>query len=304
MQSYKKNESMFLSDMDIQWHPAFYAAAELELSANRADLYFQREYNLSKKPLQIDLLVIRKPDNVRIENEIGSIFRQYNIVEYKSPDDGLSIDDFFKAVGYAYIYKGLGETVDQIPADQLTVSLFRENYPRELFCNLEKYNCSVKRERNGIYYIEGLYIPAQVIVTKELDGQKHRSLKVLSKHAREEDIRGFAEEMQKFTEQGERENVDAVLQVSVAANSDLYDKMTRRFSDMNDAMRWLMRNEIEAGVQQGMRQGMQQGMLKQAKDTAYELCDMGLPVDKIARAVKVSLDTVQGWLDERAALVE
>ena len=41
----------------IQWHPGFCAAAEIELRQNREDLEFHREYNLSKKPLQIDLLI-------------------------------------------------------------------------------------------------------------------------------------------------------------------------------------------------------------------------------------------------------
>ena len=44
----------------IQWHPAFCAAAELELRFNKDDLEFKREYNLSKKPLQMDLLIIEK----------------------------------------------------------------------------------------------------------------------------------------------------------------------------------------------------------------------------------------------------
>ena len=47
-----------------KWHPAFCAAAELELRDNRNDLSFNREYNLSKEPLQIDLLVIKKPPHV------------------------------------------------------------------------------------------------------------------------------------------------------------------------------------------------------------------------------------------------
>lgn len=47
-------------DEKIQWHPAFCAAMELELAENREDLTYQREYNLSKKLLQVDLLIIRK----------------------------------------------------------------------------------------------------------------------------------------------------------------------------------------------------------------------------------------------------
>ena len=50
----------------IQWHPAFCAAAELELRFNKDDLEFKREYNLSKKPLQMDLLIIEKRKGVQI----------------------------------------------------------------------------------------------------------------------------------------------------------------------------------------------------------------------------------------------
>ena len=71
------------SDIKIQWHPGFYAAAELELSDNQDDLLFQTEHNLSRKPLQIDLLIIKKKKNISIKNEIGAIFRGYNIIEYK-----------------------------------------------------------------------------------------------------------------------------------------------------------------------------------------------------------------------------
>lgn len=43
--------------------------------------------------------------------------------------------------------------------------------------------------------------------------------------------------------------------------------------------------------------------MEQAKETAYELRDMGLPDEKIARAVKVSMDTLQEWFTEREALL-
>lgn len=283
-----ENENVTLSDITIQWHPAFCAAAELELSANRADLDFQREYNLSKKPLQIDLLVVEKLDDVSIQNEIGRIFRRYNVIEYKSPGDGMTIDDFFKTVGYACIYKGLGETVDQIPIDQLTVSLFREGYPEELFRSLEKYGLKIKKEFDGVYYIEGLFIPSQIVVTKELESGKHWSLKILSRNALEEDIRGFVEDAQNLTGQGERANVDAVLQVSVSANYKLYEEMKRRYPEMCEAMRRLMQDEIADEVREAEMNGK--------KEMALSLAGMGMPAEKIAEAAKVSLKVVQEWL--------
>ena len=140
------------SNAKLQWHPAFCAAAELELRLNKADLEFKREYNLIKKPLQMDLLIIEKRKNVQIQNEIGRIFRRHNVIEYKSPDDGMTIDDFFKTLGYAYLYKGLGEKVEQIPLEELTISLFRATVPKQLFNKLAGYGYLIEKHVSGIYY--------------------------------------------------------------------------------------------------------------------------------------------------------
>lgn len=53
----------------------------LELAQNRADLIFEKEYNLNTKPLEIDLLVVKKNASVNISNEIGKLFRGHNIME-------------------------------------------------------------------------------------------------------------------------------------------------------------------------------------------------------------------------------
>ena len=198
----------------IQWHPGFCSAAELELIENKTELEFIREYNIGKEPLRIDLLIIKKRPGAVIKNEIGSIFKQHNLLEYKSPDDGFSIDDYYKAIGYACIYKSFGETVDAIPAQEITVSFFRETYPRELIKSL----------------------------MREL--QKHSGFKILSKNAREEDVRRFLETVSGYTKQGDKNNADAVLQVSVMANKKLYQAIRRDFG-MCEALKELMKDEID-----------------------------------------------------------
>ena len=60
------------------------------------------------------------------------------------------IDDLFKTIGYACQYKALGETVDQIPEDQITVSLFRDTYPRRLFKALEESERTITQPYPGI----------------------------------------------------------------------------------------------------------------------------------------------------------
>ena len=144
-----------LEALNISWHPGFYGAAELEFLSNKGDLEFQREYNLSKEPVRMDLLIIKKLSDVRIENERGHIFKKFNVVEYKNPDDALTIDDYYKTVGYACLYKGLGESVDLIPADELTISIFRESCPREMFKAMKKMGLEIEERYPGIYYISG-----------------------------------------------------------------------------------------------------------------------------------------------------
>ena len=122
-----------MNDTKIQWHPGFVAAMDLEFKEDRKNLIFEKEYNLNTKPLEIDLLVIKKESSIPISNEIGRFFRGHNILEYKSPNDHLDIDTFFKTIAYASLYKSYGNTLDEIKADDVTMSIIRETKPAGLF---------------------------------------------------------------------------------------------------------------------------------------------------------------------------
>ena len=254
--------------VNIQWHPGFYGAAELEFITNKGDLEFQREFNLSKEPIRMDLLIIKKLSNVKTKNEIGHIFRKFNVVEYKSHDDALSIDDYYKTVGYACLYKGLGETVDQIPANELTISIFRESYPKEMFEAMKNLGLEIKERYPGIYYISGkqALFDTQVVVTKQLNRETHRTLRVLSKHVKEEDVRAFVEEAVLISEPGDRNNVDAVLQVSVSANKEIYEAIRRCDKVMCEALRELMKEDFEKQEQETRQETKQETLLETIKN--------------------------------------
>ncbi len=253
-----------LEAVNIRWHPGFYGAAELEFLSNKGDLEFQREFNLSKEPIRMDLLIIKKLADVTIQNELGHIFKKFNVVEYKNPDDALSIDDYYKTVGYACIYKGLGETVDQIPAGELTISIFRESYPRELFEAMKNLGLKIKERYPGIYYISGkqAMFDTQVVVTKQLDKKTHSTLRVLSKHVKEEDIRAFIEKAVQMSEPGDRNNADAVLQVSVSANREIYEAIRRCDKAMCDALKELMKEDFEKQERETRQETKQETLLE------------------------------------------
>jgi hypothetical protein len=233
----------------IQWHPGFYGAAELEFIGNKGDLEYEREYNLSKEPIRMDLLIIKKLGNVEIENEIGRIFKKYNVLEYKSPDDGMSIDDYFKTIGYACLYKGLGKSVNAVPAEELTVSLVRETYPRELFETLKNLGATIEEKFQGIYYVKGIILfDTQIIVTEQLSKESHSSLRILSKSAQEDDVRRFLLNTENLNTQGDKNNAEAVLQVSILANEKIYEKIKEEFK-MCQALQELMKDVIDEKVE-------------------------------------------------------
>lgn len=49
-----------MEDTKIQWHPGFVAAMDMEFKEDREKLELESEHNLNKKPLEIDLFIIKK----------------------------------------------------------------------------------------------------------------------------------------------------------------------------------------------------------------------------------------------------
>lgn len=248
----------------LQWHPAFCAATELELRQDLDVLELIPEYNLSKKLLQIDLVIIKKMDWKRtLQNEIGHIMRGHNILEYKGPGDELTIDSFFKVIGYASLYKAQGIAVNKIPASEVTVSFFRNAYPKALFQELKKEGYILKKMYPGIYYVRGkVPFPVQVVVTSQLERKAHCSLRVLTTQVEMQDAELFLEQIHYLESKNERSNIDSVLQVSVNANKQVYS-LLRRQNEMCEALRELMKDEIEKELENKLEQGEKLQLIRQ-----------------------------------------
>lgn len=118
---------------------------------------------------------------------------------YNKMSRELRVQDYYKAIGYVCLYKGLGEYVNQIPEGELTLSIFRESYPRELAEALEKAGNTLEEVFSGIYYVRGnVLFDTQIVVTSRLDRKVHSSLRVLSKKAMEMDVRTFLAETERL----------------------------------------------------------------------------------------------------------
>ena len=208
-------------EVRTQWHPAFCSAVKLELIENKEDLEYTNEYLLNSKPIQIDLLVIKKSKNIEIKNEIGKIFRRHNIVEYKSPEDSMNIDTFVKVVAYACLYKANEEHINDIGLEDITLTFIRRGRPRKLFKWFIKNGYEIYEKYNGIFYIEkeGSF-PIQIIVSKTLSTANQKWLTLLSDDLNQTDAKRMIRQMGELNQKDEKEYGDSVLQVALKENQE------------------------------------------------------------------------------------
>ena len=282
-----------MEDTKIQWHPGFVAAMRLELREDREGLVFQEEYNLNTKPLEVDLLVIKKEPTAIISNEIGSFFRGHNIMEYKSPDDSLDIDVLYKVTAYAALYKSYGNSVDERKADDITVTLVREGRPEGLFRYLERHGGSPSQPCKGIYYLGGQALfPTQVVVTRELDGQAHAWQCALSRKVGDMAARKLLEKISRLTGKDDRDMADSVLKVMLDANEQIVEKwkgdekMFERLMEIVEPQIQLREKKMwEDGVKEGKSEGVQQGVQQGIQITVGALREFGHRDEDIRKVI-------------------
>ena len=169
-----------MTDKVLQWHPGFCAALQIELQEESGNLEFYPEYELSKKPMRKDTLIVKKMTDSPVRKNIGRIFRKHNLIEYKSPGDYLSINDFYKVYGYACFYQSDTEKVGEIRLEEITITFVCNHYPREMLRILKKERKIVVRKvENGIYWLENEFLPIQIILNHELSSDENRWLNSL-----------------------------------------------------------------------------------------------------------------------------
>lgn len=207
----------------IDWHSGFDGLLGIGFWKYRDKIHIDREYILSKRSLKIDFVLIKKTTDVYIDNAVGRIFRKYNIIEYKNPNDALNIDVVWKVIAYAALYKCHGNHVDEIQSKDLTATIFRHRKPVKLFAQLAKDGKEVEKIEPGCYMIKGLAdIVLQIVVGSELQEDDFKALKIMTQGATVEEVEDFMHETSKNNEQGYRLNAKAVLRVGAMVNKEVF----------------------------------------------------------------------------------
>ena len=270
----------------LQWHPAFYAGIQIEFGEEAKKLIFENEHNLSSKPLQIDVLVVKKQNEEAIKKNLGQIFRKNNIIEYKSPTDYLSIDDYYKVYAYTCLYKADTGSVDGINLEEVTMTLVSEVYPRKLIKHLQKQRkLSIEKYSSGIYYVQGEAFPIQIIVTKKLSKEENFWLKNMTTNLTQKE----AEELIYAYEGHEKDNLyKSVMDVIVRANENGF----REVKCMCDALLELMKDELEEREELGRNQGLELGKQEQLLLLMSKKIEKGKSIEQIADELEETIENI------------
>ena len=149
--------------------------------------------------MRVDFPILKTADAGEMKSSFGKLLRKYAILEYKGYGDYLSIDDFYKGLAYAYLYKSEGTAgsksgADEIQLDELVLMFVCFSYPLKLMRYLKKQYPITERE-SGIYEIGHGGLEVILMVQKRLEGDAYLWLKNLSACVAREDFEQMAEQV-------------------------------------------------------------------------------------------------------------
>ena len=272
----------------LPWHTAFCQAIQVELYDYRDSLEYTSEYQLTAEPLRIDLLIIKKPKGLSIDKNIARIFRNVNLIEYKSPDDYLSVNDFMKVCAYANLYAAITPKADL--AD-LTITFIESRRPRKLLRYLEKERgYAISETAPGIYQISGDYIPIQIIVSKRLAESENLWLKSLAKDLEVESANAILEARGKSAGKAP---MGAYLDLLARANPDIFLEV-QTMAAKTRPRRTFEEVFTEAGIiPEWISRGRVEGEMRGKMEIARNLLAKGMPIGEIAQVTALPPEEIQ-----------
>lgn len=276
---------------------------KLEFWEDRDRLEFQSEVVLNTMPIKPDLLILHLRDKGKLHNDIGEFFKQYNVLEYKSPGDALTITDFYKTAAYASLYWDVYCPSDREFDRKTTLSIVREAYPRELIKDLNARGMAVQKLHPGIYQVEYPVYMAQIIVSGQLK-EEHTWLKALTRELKLEQLENLAERSNKAESVEEKHSIESVIDVVSKANLELIKKW-REDNQMNAAILELFQPEVDslkAALEQERQEKEQERQEKEQerRKTTKNLLKNGVSIEIILNSVPLTreeIEKIQAELD-------
>ena len=265
-----------------QYHSFVCAGLRIALDEDSAYLSFEEEHQLGTGSKAIDFLIIKKSNQIRLKKNIGHIFRGHNLVEIKGYGDYLSIDKFYKSLGYAFFYKADTGRENSINIQDITITFICCEMPKKLLAHLKKvWEISHFEKEEGIYYLEGFVIPIQILVASRLDEEENLLLKsILTPVKDKEKINKLLKMYRQHEKNGYYERVmDFIIQKDqkdIRREENMGPEMRKFFREMASEMATEMATEMASEMATEMAD-------KMANEIANKMLKDGLPLESVVK---------------------
>jgi len=286
----------------LPWHTGLVQVIQQEFFEYLSQIEIIPESPLTTEPLKIDIIIIKKEKELDLKKNIARIFRTHNIIEYKSPDDSLSVDDFSKIHAYAYLYKSITRGVDM---PDISISFIVMRRPHKLLKHLlEVYKYAVQESSAGIYEIIGGPFPTQIIEAKRLPEAENLWLKTFRSGLSTGSLSTILRALQAPKR---KQYAAAYLNLLLRANASAFEEaqnMAKRYPTLEEAMtkaglvpKWKEeQGRLEAiaqGVERGRIEGAERGRLEEKEKIARNLLGRGMTLEETADIAELPVDRVR-----------
>lgn len=302
------------------WHLLFNYALEQILPAKIARI--ESEVALTTLPMRVDFIAILQAEDTSGFHPITQNFRSYNLIEFKSPQDYLTIDDFYKVMIYIRLYQHTRNTGDYW-LESSSVTFVCSGKPVSLFQNLEKLKFTIFRDTpvKGIYQITGEICPIQVVVLNEMtDLEVMYPFVPFITGKKRELLRPFVRLMQEGMKRPENAALRNLIEYSLSnylvkdyemkeVSSMIDNEATRRMELMKDIMekidryeerrkkylhdtRQAMRKGLKKGIARGMEQGIEKGVERCRAEIIQSALHNGADVTYLAKITGISEEEI------------
>lgn len=209
------------------------------------------------------------------------------VTYYKSPDDSLSVDDFYKVYGYACFYKSDTAAVNEIPLEELTITLVSEGYPRELIRHLRDVRgYKVENTEDGIYSVAGDKIPIQILVTRQLSRKENLWLRSLTnKLDTRENAKLLVED---YVEHKKNKLHKAVIETIMRANQKLFEEV----NGMSDIFMEIVQEKFDRKLKEEVDKEMKKARITDRITMIWKKCAKDKSLTVIANEMETEPEEV------------
>lgn len=234
------------------WHTAFEAFLRFKTHKYKG-VTINVEVEIGADAPRTDYVILTDDETQEFEESIFRIFRKINILEYKNPKESINERVLYKIAGYACFLIGTAQHARDVPADQVTISIFRAEKNPVFFKKMEKAGKIVSTRTPGIYYVTGITeLPFQIVITEELEGKEYAACRALTDKADEKDVRDVIEELNAEPNDRIREYYAMLLSLIVEKNPKIFEEI-RRNKEMKSkypGLRKVFKEEIDEEIEE------------------------------------------------------